>query len=152
MLETQERKNKRKYLLLCLNQRKHLTPFVISEDGLIGREVRMLLNNFTLVWPPSGSAHPHKHTTISTLAWVWTYPDPLVAVSMGRRYRPKWQAALYYPLDMDQESASTKIPQTKHNHESNKIHTHVSTIYSSQSTHPLHTPRLLKFLIPLVHL
>jgi hypothetical protein len=38
VIETQEKEKKRKYLENCLKQRRHFTPFVVSVDGLLGRE------------------------------------------------------------------------------------------------------------------
>jgi hypothetical protein len=38
VIETQEKEKKRKYLQNCLKQRCHFTPFVVSVDGLLGRE------------------------------------------------------------------------------------------------------------------
>jgi hypothetical protein len=38
VLATQEKEKKRKYLENCLKQRRHFTPFVVSVDGLLGRE------------------------------------------------------------------------------------------------------------------
>ena len=45
VLEQQEREKKRKYLQPCLDQRRHFTPFVVSTDGLIGKEASALLKN-----------------------------------------------------------------------------------------------------------
>jgi hypothetical protein len=38
VLGTQEKEKKRKYLENCLQQRRHFTPFVVSVDGLLGKE------------------------------------------------------------------------------------------------------------------
>ena len=38
ILAQHEREKKRKYLEPCLKQRRHFTPFVVSTDGLLGRE------------------------------------------------------------------------------------------------------------------
>ena len=40
VLESQEKEKKRKYLGSCLENRRHFTPFVISVDGLLGREAQ----------------------------------------------------------------------------------------------------------------
>ena len=45
MLETHEREKKRKYLKACQDQRRHFTPFVVSCDGLLGKEAVALLRN-----------------------------------------------------------------------------------------------------------
>jgi hypothetical protein len=47
VLATQERE-KKKSLQSCLEQRKHFTPFVVSTDGLIGRETGELLKRLSL--------------------------------------------------------------------------------------------------------
>jgi hypothetical protein len=46
-LENQEREKKRKYLGACLAQRIHFTPFVVSTDGLLGREAKTLLQRLS---------------------------------------------------------------------------------------------------------
>ena len=43
VLAAHEREKKRKYLEPCLEQRRHFTPFVVSTDGLIGKEGKTLL-------------------------------------------------------------------------------------------------------------
>jgi hypothetical protein len=48
ILATQECEKKKKYLQSCLEQRNHFTPFVISTDGLIGREAGELLKRLSL--------------------------------------------------------------------------------------------------------
>ena len=45
VLETHEREKKRKYLKACQDQRRHFTPFVVSCDGLMGKEADALLRN-----------------------------------------------------------------------------------------------------------
>ena len=40
VLESQEKEKKRKYLGPCLENRRHFTPFVLSVDGLLGREAK----------------------------------------------------------------------------------------------------------------
>jgi hypothetical protein len=39
---SQEKEKKKKYLEPCLEQRRHFTPFVVSTDGLLGREASTL--------------------------------------------------------------------------------------------------------------
>jgi hypothetical protein len=43
VLEKQEREKKKKYLEPCLQARRHFTPFVVSADGLKGREATVFL-------------------------------------------------------------------------------------------------------------
>jgi hypothetical protein len=43
VLEAAERLKKKKYLQPCLDQRHHLTPFIVQVDGLIGKEAKMVL-------------------------------------------------------------------------------------------------------------
>jgi hypothetical protein len=38
-----EKEKKRKYLASCIAQRRYFTPFVISTDGLLGKEAKCLL-------------------------------------------------------------------------------------------------------------
>jgi hypothetical protein len=38
VLKSQEKEKKWKYLEACLEQRHHFTPFVVSTDGMMGRE------------------------------------------------------------------------------------------------------------------
>ena len=40
VLESQEKEKKRKYLWTCQENRRHFTPFVLSVDGLLGREAK----------------------------------------------------------------------------------------------------------------
>jgi hypothetical protein len=42
------REKKRKYLKSCLEQRRHFTPFVVSTDGLIGKEAKTFLKKLLL--------------------------------------------------------------------------------------------------------
>ena len=44
VLETHEKEKKQKYLEPCLKQRRHFTPFVVSADGLLGKEAEVFLN------------------------------------------------------------------------------------------------------------
>jgi hypothetical protein len=48
VLNTHEREKKKKYLKACLKQRRHFTLFVVSTDGLLGREAKTLLKNSLL--------------------------------------------------------------------------------------------------------
>ena len=47
VLESQEREKKKKYLEACLENRRHFTPFVVSADGLKGREATALLRRLS---------------------------------------------------------------------------------------------------------
>jgi hypothetical protein len=47
VLEAHEKEKKRKYLKSCLEQRRHFTPFVVSTDGLIGKEAKTLLKKLS---------------------------------------------------------------------------------------------------------
>jgi hypothetical protein len=40
VLKSQEKEKKRKCLRACLENRRHFTPFVLSVDGLLGREAK----------------------------------------------------------------------------------------------------------------
>lgn len=43
VLESHEKAKKRKYLQACLDQRRHFSPFVLSTDGLFGKEAQTLM-------------------------------------------------------------------------------------------------------------
>jgi hypothetical protein len=47
VLESQEKEKKRKYLASCIAQRRHFTPFVVSADGLLGKEAKCLLKKLS---------------------------------------------------------------------------------------------------------
>jgi hypothetical protein len=58
VLEAHEREKKRKYLEPCLEQRRHSTPFVVSTDGLIGREAKTMLKKLSaLLADKSGKSY-----------------------------------------------------------------------------------------------
>ena len=42
-----EEEKKRKYLQACLEQRRHFAPFVVSADGMLGREAEALLKRLS---------------------------------------------------------------------------------------------------------
>jgi hypothetical protein len=46
-LSAHERENKKKYLGACLEQRRHFSPFVVSTDGLLGKEAKILLRKLS---------------------------------------------------------------------------------------------------------
>jgi hypothetical protein len=47
VLATHEREKKRKYLEACLGQRRHFSLFVVSTDGLLGKEAKTLLKKLS---------------------------------------------------------------------------------------------------------
>ena len=47
VLATHERAKKKKYLASCLEQRRSFIPFVVSADGLLGREASFLLQRLS---------------------------------------------------------------------------------------------------------
>jgi hypothetical protein len=47
VLEAHQREKKKKYLEACLEQRRHISPFVASTDGLLGKESRTLLKKLS---------------------------------------------------------------------------------------------------------
>jgi hypothetical protein len=47
VLESQEREKKKKYLEPCLQRRRHFTPFVVSADGLKGKEATAFLKRLS---------------------------------------------------------------------------------------------------------
>ena len=48
VLQSQERE-KKKYLNNCLQQRRTFTPFVVSSDGLLGREAKSLIKQLSVL-------------------------------------------------------------------------------------------------------
>ena len=47
VLAAQEREKKNKYLQPCLDQHRHFTPFVISTDGLMGKEAKATIQRLS---------------------------------------------------------------------------------------------------------
>jgi hypothetical protein len=47
VLSAHEREKKKKYLGACLDQRRHFSPFVVSTDGLLGKEAKILLRKLS---------------------------------------------------------------------------------------------------------
>jgi hypothetical protein len=47
VLAQHEREKKRKYLEPCLEQHRHFSPFVVSTNGLIGREAQVMLKKLS---------------------------------------------------------------------------------------------------------
>jgi hypothetical protein len=95
VLENQEREKKRKYLGACLAQRRHFTPFVVSTDGLLGREAKNLLRRLSAllssVWlcQCSYEHHPPSHSPLPTRLSHPNQPDePSSAVGRHRRPQP----------------------------------------------------------------
>jgi hypothetical protein len=49
VLSQHEREKKRKYLEPCLAQRRHFTPFVVSTDGMLGREATFFIRRLSSI-------------------------------------------------------------------------------------------------------
>jgi hypothetical protein len=49
VLESHEKEKRKKYLKPCLDQRRHFSPFVVSTDGLLGKEAKTLLKKLSCV-------------------------------------------------------------------------------------------------------
>ena len=49
VLAAHEREKKKKYLEPCLEQRRHFSPFVVSTDGLFGKEAKIVLKRLALM-------------------------------------------------------------------------------------------------------
>jgi hypothetical protein len=47
VLSAHGREKKKKYLGTCLEQRRHFSPFVVSTDGLLGKEAKILLRKLS---------------------------------------------------------------------------------------------------------
>ena len=69
-LEIKDKEKKKKYILLWLAQWKYFTPFLVSVDGLLGRETKILLKPIAgrltakWEWPPS-QKHNYVHNKMS---------------------------------------------------------------------------------------
>jgi hypothetical protein len=48
VLRKQEKEKKKKYLNACLDQQRSFVPFVVSTDGLLGREAKNLVKHIAL--------------------------------------------------------------------------------------------------------
>ena len=48
VLAMQEEEKKRKYSQACREQRRHFVPFVVSADGLLGKEAKALLTRLAM--------------------------------------------------------------------------------------------------------
>jgi hypothetical protein len=49
VLEAHEKEKMKKYLKPCLDQRRHFSPFVVSTDGLLGKEAKTFLKKLSCV-------------------------------------------------------------------------------------------------------
>jgi hypothetical protein len=49
VLEAYKREKKKKYLEACLEQRPHFSPFVVSTDGLLGKESRTYFKKLSML-------------------------------------------------------------------------------------------------------
>ena len=47
MVLTHQGTKKKKYLGVCLKQRRHFSPFVVSSDGLLSKEAKILLKKLS---------------------------------------------------------------------------------------------------------
>jgi hypothetical protein len=47
VLSAHERERQKKYLEAYLEKRRHFTPFVVSTDGLLGKEAKILLKKLS---------------------------------------------------------------------------------------------------------
>jgi hypothetical protein len=47
VLAQHERAKKKKYLEACTEQRRHFSPFVVSTDGVMGKEARAILRHLS---------------------------------------------------------------------------------------------------------
>jgi hypothetical protein len=62
VLEAAERHKKKKYLQPCLDQGSHYTPFIVSVDGLIGKEAKTVLKVFAArTATKAGKTYSHCH-------------------------------------------------------------------------------------------
>ena len=53
---SREREKKKKYLQACLDQRRHFSPFVVSCDGVLGNEAKVVQQNLAGIAKKSGKS------------------------------------------------------------------------------------------------
>ncbi|EJK47230.1 hypothetical protein THAOC_34067, partial [Thalassiosira oceanica] len=77
VLETQEKEKKDKYLMKCLERRKHFTPLVFSVNGMApGREAKKAMKHLASMLAEKWE-RPHAHGQISyTLETQWNVSRP----------------------------------------------------------------------------
>jgi hypothetical protein len=79
VLAAHERKNKKKYLVPCLDQRRHFSPFVVSTDRHLGKESKHFADeNFRLAYREVGD---------TLLQSMWVFPSsetPIISVNEQR--------------------------------------------------------------------
>jgi hypothetical protein len=99
VLEQHEREKKKKYLQPCLDRRKHFTPFVVSADGLVGKEaqtfLRRLAAKLALKWKrPYSVVCGYVNTRISIAIIRATHlclRGSRVPVNWISNRRPEWE-------------------------------------------------------------
>jgi hypothetical protein len=67
VLEAVERLEKKKYIQPCFDQRHHFTPFVVSVEGLLGKEARTVIKTLAENEAKKGKV---------ILPSLWTFPCP----------------------------------------------------------------------------
>ena len=99
VLARQVREKKRKYLTACLEQRRTFTPFVVSVDGLLGREAQFFIKRLAALraekWAKSysevcGYVRARISLAIARATHLCLRGSRIPAGQMSRR-RPQWE-------------------------------------------------------------
>jgi hypothetical protein len=67
VLEAHEKEKKKKHLGACLDQRRTFTPFVVSTDGQIGKEAKILLKKLSTLLAEKWGSRTRKCVAMSML-------------------------------------------------------------------------------------
>ena len=85
---------------------KHLTIFVASGDGLLGRKYKILLKKLACCLDAKWEWTLSQSKTIFALKWLWTLQGTHTYSSKYQDSLLSWQADPALPLNMDQKYAS----------------------------------------------
>ena len=83
VLAAHERKKKKKYLEACLEKHRHFSLFVVSTDGLLGKEAKILPKKPSLAGSPKSGRNPTpKFVDLSMQLWALPSSQPPISVSL----------------------------------------------------------------------
>jgi hypothetical protein len=99
VLASHERKKKHKYLEPCLEQFRHFSPFVVSTDGLIGKEAHTMLKKLSArlaekPGKPYSVVCGYENARLSSDSYLIArlqcpnQPDEQLSAAVGRWSRP----------------------------------------------------------------
>ena len=81
VLASHEKNKKKKYLALCLAQQHHFTPFVVSADGLLGREADAVVCKLAFTYAEkTDKNHTQWFVVFCTIALALPFFVTLIAV------------------------------------------------------------------------